>query len=311
MNLYVLSALAAAVCALVLSPLAARGQAPAVSPAQPARSARDDRAAESLGWQLGLQAWTFRDRTAFEAIETAARLGLRYIELYPGQPLSPENPSAEVGPGLSGEQVDALKRKLESAGVKAVSYGVVGMKNDEAEARGHFEFARAMGLRTLVAEPMPEARDLTSRLADEYGQIVAIHNHPRPSIYWNPETVLEALRGRSTRLGACADTGHWPRSGLRATECLRTLEGRIVELHFKDVSKGLDTVWGTGDADAPGMLAELKRQGFRGQVYVEYEVGRGKELEENVARCIEFFDNQARALAARGDDAPPAGTAPR
>ena len=36
---------------------------------------RDDAAAEKLGWRLGAQAWTFRDRTAFEAIATAHRLG--------------------------------------------------------------------------------------------------------------------------------------------------------------------------------------------------------------------------------------------
>ena len=42
---------------------------------------RDDAAAERLGFRLGVQAWTFRDRTAFEAIATAHRLGLRYIEL--------------------------------------------------------------------------------------------------------------------------------------------------------------------------------------------------------------------------------------
>jgi hypothetical protein len=65
------------------APMATQQGAPA--PAAP----RDDAAAEKLGWRLGAQAWTFRDRTAFEAIATAHRLGLKYIELYPGQPLAP------------------------------------------------------------------------------------------------------------------------------------------------------------------------------------------------------------------------------
>jgi hypothetical protein len=60
-------------------------------PVQDPSPARDDAAAEKLGWRLGVQAWTFRDRTAFEAIDTAAALGLRYIELYPGQQLSSEH----------------------------------------------------------------------------------------------------------------------------------------------------------------------------------------------------------------------------
>ncbi len=278
------------------------------APAQPAPSApsapRDDSAAERLGWELGMQAWTFRDRTAIEAIETAGKLGLKYIELYPGQALAPGEPKAEVGPALTAAQIEALKKKLQGAGVKAVSYGVVSLKNDEAAARKQFEFVKGMGMRTLVTEPTPDARDMVSRLADEYNVLVAIHNHPKPSMYWNPDTVLEAIKGRSPLMGACADTGHWPRSGLRSIDSLKKIEGHVIELHFKDITNGRDAVWGTGDSDAKGMLAELKRQGFRGQIYVEYEFGSGKELEANVARCIEFFDRAARELGAEPAAAP-------
>jgi sugar phosphate isomerase/epimerase len=178
-----------------------------------------------------------------------------------------------------------------------MSYGVVTIK-EEGAARKHFEFVKTMGMRTLVCEPVPEARDTVSRLADEYGLSVAIHNHPKPSLYWNPDTVLEALKERSRGMGACADTGHWTRSGLRPVEALKKLEGRVIELHFKDVARGVDQIWGTGDSNARAMLEELKRQGFRGQVYVEYESGSGTELEANVARCVAFFDATARELAA-------------
>jgi len=303
MPISLLSAISVLLTCCVVCVAAGQGQGPSqpAPPAQPVppaqRAPRDDSAAESLGWKLGLQAWTFRDRTAYEAIDAAARLGLKYIELYPGQPLSPDERTSEVGPALSSAQILALRARLAGAGITPVSYGVVGMKNDEREARAHFEFVRAMGMTTFVAEPMLDARDLASRLADEYGLAVAIHNHPKPSIYWNPDTVLESLKGRSPRLGVCADTGHWPRSGLRALDALKMLEGRILELHFKDIAKGLDAVWGTGDTEARAMLGELKRQNFRGTVYVEYETGSGPELEATVARCIAFFDQTARALA--------------
>jgi hypothetical protein len=45
------------------------------------------------------------------------------------------------------------------------------------------------------------------------------------------------------------------------------------------------------------MLAELKRQGFRGLFSLEYEDGAGALLEANVARCIAFFDQTARELS--------------
>jgi sugar phosphate isomerase/epimerase len=102
-----------------------------------------------------------------------------------------------------------------------------------------------------------------------------LHNHPKPSYYWNPDTVLAALQGQSNRIGACADIGHWVRSGLDPVESVRKLEGHIVQLHFKDLNekspKAHDVHWGTGVSRVNDLLMELKRQGFKGLFSVEYE----------------------------------------
>lgn len=291
---------------------AVAAQAPPATPAAPAAStapaARDDRAAEQLGWRLGVQAWTFRDRTAFEAIETARRLGLKYIELYPGQRLRPDDAEAKVAIDMGEPQRQALRQQLERCGVRLCAFGVVELANDEPAARKLFEFGRAMALETITCEPAADAWDLAEKLADEYRLQVACHDHPKPSRYWNPKTVLDAVRGRSPRLGACADTGHWPRSGLDPAACLDLLKGRIVSLHFKDIAPlaadGKDRPWGSGRADAAGMLRQLHQQGFRGLVSIEYEDGSGAELEQNVARCIAFFDRIAGELVAAKAQAP-------
>ncbi len=276
--------------------------APMPSP-QAASTVRDDAAAEQLGWRLGTQAWTFRDRTAFEAIATAHRLGLKYIELYPGQPLAPGSKDVKVGPEMGEKALAALKKQLADEHVTAVSFGVCDLAKDEAVARRTFEFAKALGLENLSSEPEPAALDVVSKLADEYGIKVAFHNHPKGrSRYWEPAVVLDAVKGRSARLGSCSDTGHWTRSGLKPVDCLKQLEKRVIELHFKDLGEfgkeeAADVPWGTGKSDAKGILAELKRQGFRGLINVEYEEGSGAELEKNVAKCIAFFDATARELA--------------
>jgi len=278
------------------APMATQQGAPA--------TARDDAAAEKLGWRLGAQAWTFRDRSAFEAIATAHRLGLKYIELYPGQPLAPESKDVKVGPEMGEQPLAALKKKLADEQVKAVSFGVCDLPKDEAVARRTFEFAKALGLQNLSSEPAPEALDVVAKLADEFGIKVAFHNHPKGSSrYWEPQAVLDAVKGRSAKLGSCSDTGHWTRSGLKPVDCLKLLEGRVVELHFKDLAEfgkdsAADVPWGTGKSDAHGILAELKRQGFKGLISVEYETGAGAEVEQNVAKCIAFFDATARELAA-------------
>jgi sugar phosphate isomerase/epimerase len=296
------------VCASLLA--AAQPIQPATGPA-PIRApmtdtdapARDDTAAEKLGWRLAVQAWTFRDRTAFEAIDATRALGVKYIELYPGQPLSPEKRDIQVGPALSAADAEALRAKLKGSAVRAVNYGVVKFTRDESAARKVFEFARGMGMETITCEPEPDAWDMLERLAEEFGINLAVHDHPKPSRYWSPQAVLDAVKGRSKRLGACADTGHWVRSGLVPAECLQQLEGRTISLHFKDVAKGEDRPWGTGEGDARAMLRELRRQGFRGVFSLEYETGAGKELEADAARCVAFFDAFARTLVAEGEGA--------
>ena len=36
-----------------------------------------------------------------------------------------------------------------------------------------------------------------------------LHDHPKPSKYWSPESVLAVVSSRDERIAACADTGHW------------------------------------------------------------------------------------------------------
>ena len=50
---------------------------------------RDDAASEKLGIKLSLQCWTYRALTFFETVDQAARLGVKYLEIYPGQKLKP------------------------------------------------------------------------------------------------------------------------------------------------------------------------------------------------------------------------------
>jgi sugar phosphate isomerase/epimerase len=171
--------------------------------------------AEKLGWRLGCQAYTFNHYTFFEAVDKNAGLGLRFIEAYPGQRISQEI-STGFGDGLSARQRKTVKQKLADLGAKLVDLGVTGI-----DGRRTFDFAKNMGIETIVSEPGEDEFEKLDPLCGEYGINVAIHNHPQPSIYWNPDTVLKVTKGLSKRIGACCDTGHWVRSGLNAIEYLK------------------------------------------------------------------------------------------
>jgi len=130
---------------------------------------------------------------------------------------------------------------------------------------------------------------------------VAIHNHPQPSHYWNPDTVLEAIGHRSPLLGACADTGHWVRSGIDPVEAVQKLKGRILCLHFKDLAAKAagshDVPWGTGVGQVKEVLAQLKSQGFQGTFAVEYEHNWENSVPE-IAACAKYFNAACDELAA-------------
>ena len=257
--------------------------------------------AEKLGWRLGMQAWTFHQSTLFDAIDKTASLGLHYIEAFPGQKLSGDLPNLTFGEGLSADGRKAVKQKLADSGVTLVNYGVRDLPKDVDQSRKVFEFAKEMGIETIASEPKEDAFETLGKLSEEYEINVAIHNHPKPSRYWNPDTVLKVCRGRGKRIGACADTGHWPRSGLNPIECLKKLEGRIISLHFKDINKlghdAHDVPWGTGVCDVKGMLAEIHRQKIKPVFSIEYEHNWGHSLPE-IAECVAYFDKCAVELAA-------------
>ena len=259
---------------------------------------RRQRAPEQrLGWQLACQAWTFRELTVFETLETLQSLNIRFVEFFPGQRVSKDNPVG-FDHNASPEVIAAVKAKLQETGVRAVAYGVVGLGTDEAAARKVFDFAKTMGIQVITSEPPEAAMPMLDRLCKEYGIKVGIHNHPKPSHYWGPETVLSAVKEVSPNIGACADTGHWYRSGIDPVEGLKQLKGRVVSLHYKDLNEQKeDVIFGTGVGKAEGQLRELQAQGFRGPISIEFERTSGQELVENVRKCVEWFRATAAKLA--------------
>lgn len=261
--------------------------------------AQEQTPADKLGWQLGVHAYTFRKFSIFDAIDKTAGLGLKYMSL--SGSISMDGKTSVSTMSLSDEDLAAIHKKLDAAGIKLLNMGVVQLPPDEAKSRKVFEFAKKLGIDTLVSEPEPAALDTVEKLCKEYNIKVAIHNHPKPSHYWNPDTVLEAVKGRTPLMGACADTGHWQRSGLDPVECVKKLEGRIICFHFKDLTerspKGHDVPWGTGNGDVKGVLAEMKRQNFHGAFLVEYEYNRDNSVPE-IAECVKNFNAMCAELVA-------------
>jgi sugar phosphate isomerase/epimerase len=247
------------------------------------------------GFAIGCQAYTFNRYSVFEAIEKTAAAGGKVIEFYPGQKLSAEEPGTKWGHDASPETVAKVQAKLKQHGLIAVAYGVVGLSKDEAQSRKVFEFAKTMGIRVINTESV-DAIDTFEKLVKEYDIKVGFHNHPKrendPNYkVWDPNYILSVVKDRDPRIGSCADTGHWMRSGLKPVDCLKILKGRVVSSHLKDlngyVKLAHDMPYGQGMGDVAGILAEFKAQGFDGPISVEYE-HKWEESLPDVTACIAF-----------------------
>lgn len=248
------------------------------------------KSADKLGWDVGFQAYSFNRFSFAEALEKGKSAGLKFVEAYPGQ---------DIGGGIEGKTIFTMDDKtiadvkmlLNNYGIEIKSYGVVN-GNSEEEWRQIFDFAKKLDIRAITTEPAEEYLDLVEELCEEYKINAAIHNHPKPSLYWSPDVVLAALEGRSKRMGACGDTGHWIRSGLNPVECLKKLKGKLINLHFKDLNEksmeAHDVPWGTGISDVPALLKELKRQKFKGIFNIEYEYNWLNSLPE-IKQCVANF----------------------
>lgn len=256
------------------------------------------------GFAVGCQAYSFNRFTVFEAIEKTEQTGSKVIEFYPGQPLSPDRRNVKWDHNAPDDVVAEVKAKLEKHGIRAVNYGVVGIPADEAGARKIFDFARKLGLYGVTTESI-ETLDVAEKLAKEYDLRVCIHEHAKrmkkdadgkmveDTSYkvWNPEYVAQVVKNRDPRIGACADIGHWQTSGLDVIKSLKVLKGRVLSLHMKDrpaPGPGQhDCIFGTGQANIGAVLAHLKKEGFQGNISIEYEYNWDHSVPD-IAQCIGF-----------------------
>ncbi|MCP4640481.1 MAG: TIM barrel protein [bacterium] len=255
-----------------------------------------------FGWRVGPAAWTFRQFSFFEAVDKTASIGMTCIEAFENQQVRPDV-ETKLNADLSDEEIEKIRAKLKEAKVTLTSIYIHTIPGDEATCRRIFEFATKLGVGFIVSEPAPEALDVIERHCNEFAIDLAIHNHPEgKSRYWHPDEVMKVCEGRGPRIGACADTGHWLRSGLDPSEGIRRLGARLISLHLKDLDKAAadatDRPWGQGCGNLGDVLKTVHELRLTpGLFTIEYESNWDNNLPQ-IQECGKWFVNASTALAA-------------
>jgi inosose dehydratase len=213
-------------------------------------------------FKMGLQSYSLRSFKVEQALEHTKNLGLHYWEAY----------NAHVPLTADSAQVSAIREKLKAADVRLLAHGVNGFGTNREANRRIFEGAKALGIQTISADPQKEALAQLEELVEEFQINIAIHNHGPGSRYDKLQQVVDAVKDRHKRIGACVDTGHFLRSREDPVRVVETLGPRVYGVHLKDVKDATRfTILGQGDLDLVGLLKVLRTLKFDQVMALEYE----------------------------------------
>ncbi len=232
------------------------------------------------GLKMGMQSYSLRGYDCPTALKHTKELGLKYWEAFPKHiPLS-----------TTPKNVAEHKALLDEAGIRLMSYGVLEFDTNESEARKKFDFAKAMGLVAMSANPRKNKKtfDLLDKLVAEYDVAIAIHNHGPGARYSKISDVVDIVKDHHPKIGACVDTGHYLRSDQDPVEALERLKDRLYGVHLKDVRtitsggrrEKIFTIVGQGDLDVAKCLSFLKHLNYQGCLALEYEENEKNPLSD-------------------------------
>jgi len=254
----------------------------------------DEKTMSKLGWKVAIQCWTYNQHTFFDALDSIQGLGVHYVEMLSYQTVS-KDILQKSGPDMDKACLEKVKAKLKETGISAVAIWVDPFPKDEAAVHKLFAWAKELGIETVTTEPDPISLAIASKLCKEYKIIISVHNHHRKANddsykFWDPDFALGMVKPYAPQIGMCTDVGHWYRSGLVSIDCLKKVEGYINSVHIKDLNLDKqDVPLGTGVLNASALLAELKRQKFKGVLTLEYESWGSKQHGE-IVQCMEFLN---------------------
>jgi sugar phosphate isomerase/epimerase len=238
----------------------------------------------SAPFKLGIATYSLREFQRGLAIRMVRKLGISYVSVKEFH-LPYRSTPAELARGA---------KEFADAGLTIASGGVITLaKDDDADMRRYFDYARACTMPMMIISPTHEDLPRVETFVKEYNIKAAIHNHgPEDKQFPTPQAVLKAIEGMDPRLGLCIDLGHTARAGADPVESIREAGTRLLDLHVKDLRdlKDAKTQVPVGEGAMPvvAIFKELAQRNYQGCVNLEYEVEEDNPL-SGMAKSIAYM----------------------
>jgi sugar phosphate isomerase/epimerase len=219
--------------------------------------------------RLGLASYSFRN---FERAKMIAFMKQLNVSALNAKDVKDHLPTDEQQERTALDDYKAAGIKLHAAGV--IYFG----KDEDADMRPKFEYAKRAGLSVLVAgDPTPQTLPRLEKFAREYDMRIAIHNHgPEDKMWASPLDVLKAVKNMDPRLGCCIDVGHTARAGTDVVQAIHEAGPRLFNMHIKDLTSFTDkesqVAVGDGKMPIKKIFEALIAVNYNGFVDLEYEV---------------------------------------
>lgn len=237
------------------------------------------------GLKIGVATYTFRELPIEEAIKGVKRVGLKYVSI--------KNVKNHIDLSHTPEERKQRAQMFRDAGLVPMSVGNVAMRTGEADIRRAFEYARDIGVPTIVCAPSQDAIPILDKMVKEFDIKLAIHNHgPEDKGFFpSPYDVWRAVEKYDKRIGLCIDVGHTARAGVDPAEAIIKCRERLYDTHMKDISamgaRNTPIEGGRGILDTKAILAALLKINYQGLVGFEYEKD-GKDPLPGLAESVGY-----------------------
>jgi sugar phosphate isomerase/epimerase len=250
--------------------------------------------------KLGIASYSFRKFSRAQAIQMTKELKTPYLNVKDFHLPLTSTP----------EQIDAARKEFADAGIIIVGIGNVSFqKDDEADMRSKFEYAKRLGAPLIVCAPTHETLPKLGKFVAEYNIKIAVHNHgPEDHNFPTPQSVLKVVNDMDPRCGLCIDVGHTARTGVDVVESIAEAGSRVLDMHVKDLAdmrvKESQVPCGEGKMPFPQIFSQLVKMRYAGSVNLEYEIDDNNPM-PGMQESMGYLRGVIRTVQALGTTAVP------